>query len=48
VAPKLPATYGTIHDLLFSENVQAKLLASTGTKTYIGVVLCCDTSIILL
>ena len=36
VAPKLLATHSAVHDLLFAENVQAKLLAFTGTKTYVG------------
>jgi hypothetical protein len=39
MAPKLPSTYRAIYDLLFTENMQAKLLARTATKTYICVIL---------
>jgi hypothetical protein len=38
VAPKLLAAYSAIDCLLFAENVQAKLLACTGTKTYVGAI----------
>ncbi len=38
VAPKLFAANRAIDDLFFAENVQAKILARTGTKTYVGTI----------
>lgn len=38
VAPELFAANRAIDDLLFAENVQAKILACTGTKTYVGAI----------
>jgi hypothetical protein len=39
VAPELLAAYRAVHRLPFAENVQAKLLPCTGTKTYVGAIL---------
>jgi hypothetical protein len=38
VAPKLLAAYRAIHYLLFGKNVQARFLACTDTKMYVGAI----------
>jgi hypothetical protein len=38
MAAELFAAYRAIDDLLFAENVQAKILTCSGTKTYVDVV----------